>query len=168
MILLYEHKDFYHETDQTKKTEKCSLCQFASSRLAFLNKHLLNIHGIKDHLFKCDMCGYETERSNTLKSHKEVRHLNIRLSCDQCDFKARRKDDLKNHKVITHLGFTFDCNQCSFSIASKKSLKIHKRMNHEDISCDICMKTFYGSNNLTVHKMREHEGKIVDLSLIHI
>ena len=47
IVLFYEHKEFVHETDQTKKNQKCSLCQFAVSRLMFLNKHMLNTHGIK-------------------------------------------------------------------------------------------------------------------------
>ena len=162
IVLLYEHRETDHESDPKKKVKKCNLCLFASSRVTFLNKHLLKMHGIKDNIFKCDLCGYETDRSSTFIQHQQSKHLNTKLSCDQCEFKARRKDDIQNHKLVAHLGFTFECEQCSYSSSSKKSLETHKCMKHEKISCDLCNGMFYGSNSLSAHRKQEHEGETVN------
>ena len=94
--------------------------------------------------FKCNYCDYIAGRSNILKNHIDVRHLNMRsyLTCEQCGATLGSKGALSTHIKSIHEKVRYFCDyeNCDYSAQMKGSIKMHKEGKHEGISylCDQC------------------------------
>ena len=94
--------------------------------------------------FKCNYCDYIAGRSNVLKNHIDVRHLNIRsyLTCEQCGATLSTKGALYLHIKSVHEKVRHYCDyeNCDYSAQLKGAIKMHKEGKHEGVSylCDQC------------------------------
>ena len=54
-------------------------------------------------LYKCTLCGKESEHKTNIKNHIEAKHLEgISIPCDLCEKTFRSRNSLANHKHVYH------------------------------------------------------------------
>ena len=168
---------------KVKKTFKCLLCDYSSTRKYNLKTHMLHKHTGK---FKCDSegCDKEFVREESLQKHKET-HAG-KFKCDFCDKQFVRKSYLEKHvlkdhcrntlqtssgfmilhrteKVIRKKNF-FHCSKCEYRSDRKNNLKAHitrkhmkprkRAVNEDNNTCSKCNLTFKRYDNLKRHQVR--------------
>lgn len=186
---LAEHKQQKH----TKKIKqpadlrhKCSSCNFATSRLTELKRHLSQEHGPRSQLHRCTFtdCSYTTKLSQSLNDHLASLH-GVRLSCEKChqEFESskmlrlhitrKHPDPNKLHKcdecdhattrkdifirhLITHLHI---CPVCNIKMASRGELIKHQTLarHRGRHSCDKCDYSSHRFSQLKRHKFEVHK-----------
>ena len=98
----------------------CEHCGKLCSTRGHLNMHLTQAHGTLDSEgknpryaresktgkgpLKCDICGFETERRDVFRKHKEATHGNEKLPCHLCGKVFKCKPYLKYHVTYVHEG----------------------------------------------------------------
>ena len=80
--------------------------QFIDSAVYQENKQvdLQNVYHTKsrDGVYSCDMCEYKTKRTYNLKTHRQGKHLGVRLSCNRCTSEFYDKSTLTKHVLSKH------------------------------------------------------------------
>ena len=56
----------------------------------------------RDGVYYCDMCSYETKKTGNLKTHRQAKHLGVRLSCNSCTGEFYDKSTLQRHVLSKH------------------------------------------------------------------
>ena len=138
----------------TKPVHKCTECQFESSHISKVIKHMKNVHNSKKKLYsKCHFCGYLCAHKFGLQEHIQVMHFNAMKKCEYCEFKAKYKNKMQRHVLTAHHGIELKCRLCAFTYTSLGS---HRNQFHSQKSCKLCMETFKGAISLKDHKVKNH------------
>ena len=85
--------------EQREKSNKCSLCDYASSHAGNLMRHLKTHSGEKSN--KCNQCDYASIQAGDLKKHLKIHSGEKSNKCNQCEFASSRADTLRGH-LKTH------------------------------------------------------------------
>ena len=161
------------------ETLKCSKCNFSSTTLVRLKRHV-KIHS-DNKRFKCRECDFQTSESGNLKRHLK-RHLGIKpvkkeiditklKHCFKCDFSSLTPSDLKRHEM-THTGeVPHKCNKCDYAASQASNLKRHiydmhtenklpkpPRVYKNRVQCSQCEFTTTHNSKLRRHEMT-HTGE---------
>ena len=135
-------------TNHTRKTIKCSFCDYETRYTTHLRRHTDLIHGDK---IECDLCDKQFTRQDSLDRHRQVIH-GPRLECQECDKKFVRQGSLQNHvklhhrrerlftreghmlmcsteKVTKNIKYYF-CQYCDYKTSRRRNFKGHKLCKH--------------------------------------
>ena len=83
---------------QREKSNKCNLCDYASSHAGHLRTHMKMHSGEKSN--NCNQCDFACSDPSSLKRHLK-RHSGEKANkCNQCDFAASEADNLRIHLRI--------------------------------------------------------------------
>ncbi|XP_039284552.1 zinc finger protein 2 homolog isoform X3 [Nilaparvata lugens] len=155
-----------------EKLSKCVFCNYKSSNLVDLKRHLKMHSGEK--LSSCKIRDYKT--AQLFKLLKQVsykatvthqlqdmqnhvpKHAGKKLHiCEFCDFKCTQSSRMKRH-IRTHTGGKpFICELCGKKYSSLSALKNHIPI-HAQYSCKICDYKCSNPKNMEIH-MRKHTGE---------
>ena len=84
---------------QREKSNKCSLCDYASSCASALRTHLKMHSGVKSS--KCNQCDYASSHASDLRRHLKTHNGDKSNKCNQCDFASAWASALGTH-LKTH------------------------------------------------------------------
>ena len=143
---VYPGKDVYplHSKIVREGHTECDICHRLVCNLEHhKNKH----HSNESRKFNCEICDYNTDRSDLLRKH-ELRKHNIA----QRDFHAIEK-------TFENQGVEWGCFDCEKSFDSVVEIEDHILLpNCQDIICKICKKKFKEKWNLKQHMKHVHEN----------
>ena len=100
---------------------KCELCGDQFSRSDSLKRHILSVHG-GGTIFKCDECDYQTPRKFDLTRHVSKMHSDVHF-CEHCLFSSETKGDYMEHLKTNE------------SVAEKKGRKMKQDPPHSSVCC---------------------------------
>lgn len=145
------HVDFVHKM---LKKLKCPKCPERFSDYFVQQKHLVDMHGERPILYRCNVCDRAFNRRYTLSCHIKRRHMEQRdVSCDVCTYMCYNKTELKEHMLKHNGGRMFECSVCKKSYSRKKTLIVHMRIHNNDkrFECTICGQRFIHNCSLKSH-----------------
>ena len=80
---------------QREKSNKCNLCDYASSQAGHLRAHLKTHSGEKSN--KCNQCDFACSDPSSLSKHVK-RHAGQKPNkCNQCDYASTQAGNLRTH-----------------------------------------------------------------------
>ena len=82
-----------------KKTNKCNQCDYASSQVGHLKRHLKTHSGERSN--KCNQCDFVSSQAGHLKTHLKIHSGEKPNKCTQCDYASSQVGDLMRH-LKTH------------------------------------------------------------------
>jgi len=124
------------KSNNTHSSRKCSECEYTSSRLADLGRHMLAEHHRIQ--FPCEHCNYVAKHVSNLNRHIRSIHQGVRFSCNECNFSSKRQDDLNRHMASKHQGLRYSCTHCDYKATLISNLKRHfKRKHNTSTACTI-------------------------------
>ena len=83
---------------QQEKSNKCNLCDYASTRAGNLKTHLQRHSGEKTN--KCNQCDYASSEASNLRTHLKTHSGEKSNKCNLCDFASIKASDLRRHLGI--------------------------------------------------------------------
>ena len=117
-----EYLDKDEEVDG-EKSNKCSQCDYASSQVGHLRRHLKTHSGEKPN--KCNQCDFASTEAGNLRRHLKTHTGEKSNKCNQCDYASSRVGDLRKH-LKTHSGEKSNrCNQCDYAFFQAGDLREH-------------------------------------------
>ena len=142
------------KTHSGEKSNKCNLCDFASHQAGDLRKHMKKHSGEKSN--QCNLCDFASSRVGNLRRHLKIHSGEKWNKWNQrdCDYKCTQAGNLKTH-MLTHNGQKpFTCNQCSYTCTQAVSLEKHMltHSGEKPFSCNECDYKCRDANNLKTHK----------------
>ena len=96
---------------------------------------------------------WSTIRSNSLKTHIEDKHLEIRHFCDQCNFVATTKKGLEKH--VNNMHQVSFCNVCECRSSSKPEFIKHQILHK--LQCKQCDYVASRLDNMEIHVQAIHD-----------
>ena len=106
-----------------EKSNKCSHCDFASYDAGYMREHLNKHSGEKTN--KCDQCEFATSYASNFRRHLKKHSGEKPNKCTQCEFACSLAGNLKTH-LKTHTGDKSNmCSQCDFASSYASALKTH-------------------------------------------
>ena len=85
----------------SEETFRCSKCEFETTTRTMLNKHITDVHEIKN--YKCDKCNFEDKTEENLNKHITNIHMNDEdMKCRKCRYEAKERNDLSKHIADVH------------------------------------------------------------------
>ena len=77
------------------QSNKCYLCDYASSRAGYLKRHMKTHRKEKPN--KCNQCYFASIRAGDLRRHLKMHSGEKSNKCNQCDFASFMADSLRTH-----------------------------------------------------------------------
>ena len=96
-----QRADSKRKTSNGGKSNKCNLCDFASSWKGSVRNHLKSHMGEKSN--KCYLCDFASSRASNLRRHLKTHSGEKPNKCNLCDYASSQTGDLKKH-LKTHSG----------------------------------------------------------------
>ena len=140
---LKDHKANYHTFE---KKYKCSFCDFKSTSINHVNRHVSSRHMTQNCKrkypkvidLKCHICEKDYSTWISFKNHKKIHDNKKEFTCDLCDYTANVKQNLINHKKHKHLKIkNFTCDKCKKSFVMKETLQRHVSHVHQKDQLDV-------------------------------
>ena len=102
----------------------------------------------------CNACESKFTRKDSLKTHQDTLHKEIKFKCNECNNQFSKKGHLKTHQNSEHGGI----NECAYQANQKGHLITHKDSVHEVIkyNCNKCDKLFTIRSRLKSHQNSVH------------
>ncbi|KAF2905147.1 hypothetical protein ILUMI_01022 [Ignelater luminosus] len=168
--------DLITVTDDINSQEKTNVNVFKESKS--------NISNVKNKLYKCDKCNYESSECKKYKGHlqnhsmkmcticgKFISALNLKkhitihtgspVKCKECGKVCKNSESLRGHVVI-HKGINRKCKICEEIYTERAAyvahMKTHKSEEEKSVRCPLCNKRLYGKRGLQKH-IRSHTGE---------
>ncbi|KRT81216.1 zinc finger protein, partial [Oryctes borbonicus] len=157
-----------HIINQHYKEFACTICNFKCNSKSILKQHY-ETHSIEN-LHKCETCGKEFARRDTLVIHIKCVHDNINIydnhmkrrmnssETNRCTICSKTFKRLDKHVAHTHFS-KHVCNICNRKCGSKSALSDHIRTHTGDrpYKCEFCGKGFAQRGTLGVHIQCAHK-----------
>ena len=86
------------KTHSGEKPNKCNQCDFASSQIGNLRRHLITHSGEKPN--KCNQCDFASSQASTLRTRRGTHSGEKPNKCIRCDFTPTKAGYLRNHLKI--------------------------------------------------------------------
>ena len=106
---------------QREKSNKCSLCDYASSRASNLRTHLKTHSGEKSN--KCNLCDFASVLAGNLRTHLKTHGGEKSNKCNQCGYASSYASDLRRHLKMHSGEKSNKCNLCDFASVHAGNLK---------------------------------------------
>ena len=121
---------------KTSHLEKlvCEFCDTSLSDKKQLSKHISNIHGAKNIIYKCEVCNLEFKLKPSFEMHMKKTHQGIKdYKCDLCPKDFFSKGGLDSHLNDFHkMGKIIECDICKMTFTRNHSLKNHISIHHTE------------------------------------
>ena len=143
--------------------QKCEQC-----KLNFPDAMAKNVHNLKEHSFKCNMCSEKFSGKKYMDAHVLNFHAKKSqregMQCISCEYKTETEGELTKHYEIKHISTEkqHQCNKCKAAFTDKKELDNHvKRVhvvkhNEKKMKCIVCDYRGTSEAELTKHYEKEH------------
>ena len=123
---LSQHKRFYHGKEIDKECKKCNK---VFSNANNLNTHVQSNH--ENRRFNCDNCEKSFTFSSGLSKHKRFYHSKESdTQCKQCNKVFSTTQSLNTHFQSVHENIRFNCDNCEKSFTFPSGLSQHKKFHH--------------------------------------
>ena len=133
----------------------CDTCgkQYKSKRNLYLHSRR---HGERS--FLCDYCDYAAIYKSTLTDHIRRKHTDTTPSktCEVCGKSYKNQSSLNEHTEREHSDTPFPCDLCDQVLKSRRQLKEHKQLHGQEVTCDVCQKSFPTRHRMICHRYRNH------------
>ncbi|XP_055603054.1 zinc finger protein 26-like [Uranotaenia lowii] len=149
-----------------RKLLQCSICNKIFPKMAILDKHYLDVHGL-DKPYSCSECNETFKSSYGLAAH--VRHIHQKVPrnltnfpCLICPSRLCTLSELVEHVKKTHPDEDYPflkCADCPKKFYTKLNLRKHVLVHTERTTCDICGFKACDINTLRTHKDFKHSDK---------
>ncbi|KAJ0169997.1 hypothetical protein K1T71_014603 [Dendrolimus kikuchii] len=156
-----KYKVHYDVMHNNKKPNTCGKCSEKFVDYFTKQKHMVEKHGIKPILYKCNVCEKAFTRRYTLSLHLKRCHLDEKdIKCDFCPYMCFTKTELRAHMLKHGAEKSHECIICKKSYARKKTLKEHMRIHTNDrrYVCSVCGQAFIQNCSLKQH-LKTHHGE---------
>ncbi|KAL8617755.1 hypothetical protein ACOMHN_054751 [Nucella lapillus] len=156
-------------TDRHKRCQ-CQFCGSTFSLPSHVKKHILHKHSdlgddpasAKARTFRCDLCGKEYDRADSMMVHKRRRHTEgKRFQCEYCPKRFFGRSHWLDH-TRQHFGASKHvCRWCSQQFSSGYALRVHQRRHtgERPYRCKVCGACFAQKTSLTVHMKKHQKGE---------
>ncbi|KAG8513353.1 Transcriptional repressor CTCFL [Galemys pyrenaicus] len=172
-----------------KRTFRCDVCGFTSSRLSSFNRHVKTHSSEKPHAchlclkafrtvtllrnhvnthtgtrpYKCGDCGMAFVTSGELVRHRRYKHTHEKpFKCTMCKYASVEASKLKRH-IRSHTGERpFQCGVCSYASKDTYKLKRHMRTHsgEKPYECKVCHARFTQSGTMKIHVLQKHSENV--------
>lgn len=117
----------------------------------FGTKHLLHQHIAAVHIgvrpYTCQICGYATAFTSSLKLHQRSHTGEKPFSCDECSFRTADHNTLRKHK-LRHTGIKkYTCPMCDYNCIQASSYKNHLKSKHPGMLYTVTKSTYKNAVN---------------------
>lgn len=148
------HPQLRHNGDPVTRCV-CFMCGKAVKELN-LERHL-RVHR-EERPFVCDLCGKSFKFKNSLREHI-ITEMGIKdYVCEVCGRKFVKRCYLtkhsRQHQHNSRPKPSYKCNLCDAQFKQRRQLSAH-RQQHEQLSCELCAKTFESQAQLQEHQLTE-------------
>ena len=113
---LSEAMDIDHvkiDLNDDRKAHKCNQCEFTSSWVGVLRRHLKIHSGEKSN--KCTQCDYASSQASHMRTHMKTHSGEKSNKYNQCDFASSQTGNFRT-RWKTHNGLkSNECNQCDYA-----------------------------------------------------
>ncbi len=145
----------------SKRIHTCHECGCSYSYKYDLKQHY-KTHGTP--LYVCEICGFQSSRTQTFKNHMNNRHLKLRpFKCPHplCNKRFFNNAMLTGHLAVHTSERKFNCKQCKKKYKTSGHLRRHMlshRPTNKRHSCPFCPGTFTFVCNMKTHIKNIHQG----------
>ena len=112
---------------------------------------------------RCELCGKQFRRQETLKEHIKTVHEGERAhACSTCTKTFGYNSALVRHEKVVHEGEKSHlCKVCGKGFGIAANLRRHSRAVHEGVKhgCNLCDKSYSDPHHLTLHMRTAHFGE---------
>ncbi|KAM9249217.1 transcriptional repressor CTCFL [Dugong dugon] len=173
------------KTKGAKRTFRCDICLFTSSRISSFNRHMKTHTNEKPHMchlcpkafrtvtllrnhvnthtgtrpYKCGDCDMAFVTSGELGRHRRYKHTHEKpFKCSMCKYASVEASKLKRH-IRSHTGERpFQCCLCSYASKDTYKLKRHMRTHsgEKPYECHVCHARFTQSGTMKIHILQKH------------
>jgi uncharacterized Zn-finger protein len=158
---LKAHINVSHDEVKRYQCYFCSLAIFTESQMSqHISKHT------KEKPYKCQYCFQSYQKEQSLKSHKDGKSCNPKLTfpllrpCYFCGKVLSNNGRLNGHMKIVHLKEDFKlCNICCKYFSSTAAMNRHVRTVHlleQNYKCQLCSKRFGYNSEMNRHIRSVH------------
>ena len=169
---LVRHRFSHRKCD--KKEYSCFHCAntYASRHAKYsYTKHIDRLITAEEERV-CDTCGFMANTVKFLQTHKQVKHLGLKLfkcEAEGCDKEFSMNKYLIKHKMIHNTDTSYQCSECGFTTYLKKNLHKHNMRQHVEkltlnLNCEDCDYFAPNKDQLRRHKRNYHSGNINECS----
>ncbi|KAJ8983704.1 hypothetical protein NQ317_009139, partial [Molorchus minor] len=137
------------EKHEQKEISQAQICELLTKHGGNVDRYLPHQkYNLEVHMYKCEMCKYQTKRKECLKQHslvhKEISEVQL-YKCEICEYETKRKGNIKQHSLvhrdISEVQF-YKCEMCEYGTKRKGNIKQHLLI-HRDISkVQLCWSNF--------------------------
>ncbi|XP_070978579.1 zinc finger protein 585A-like [Oncorhynchus clarkii lewisi] len=146
--------------DQHQEEESCELVAVKADTPETSTSRLQLVHWCKK-CGKCfdDICNLKQHQESSCKEEKrkvvfQCEKRKVVFKCDDCGKDFKGSSSLRTHKRIHN---PFYCSDCGRVLPNSIAFDRHKLMQHKEIQCTMCEKTFTLLGRLREHYLHQHK-----------
>ena len=150
-----------HNGQDDNSKHQCTHCGKVFRSAKILRNHEILIHLKKREKISCKQCTYQAYKQNTMDTHIQSVHNNLKYPCEMCGKLYQSSLSLRCHVMKIHeKSVVFECDQCDYKATAKATLNFHISAKHDkaEYNCDLCDKKYAYKTRLKQHKRSVHEG----------
>ena len=121
-------QEYVLKNNKSDEPFQCNFCPKAFGRKEHLKRHVLRVHGDRDH--ECNHCGKIFQTNKHLKVHERIHTGHKPYQCQFCDFKFVQKSQVLQHERIHTGKKPYRCTYCTERFTQKSQVQQHEKHRH--------------------------------------